>query len=242
MDVPEFVREHQHTLLLLAVAAAWFLLRATLKAFTCQGALCWLEPADWPILLNFQNPLALYALIFLLFALPFGWSSVLGTIVGIQLGLEHEMSVTELSALFFLATAISTVLTWKILELVLDTPSHWMKTWTQRVKTLYQRLAKIKKNSFWMLSVGNAVSSQLYMTAAAILLKIPKTTAYPALVLGSLLSFLVPLVLLFSAKALSLDRVTAALLVAALFLVAQNAYEKTRSPVHIKHPNKAYAH
>lgn len=206
--------------------------RATLKAWACETTPCFLEPADWPILLDLQNPLALYALIFLLFALPFGWSSVLGTLVGIQLGLEHEMSVTELSALFFLATATSTVLTWKTLELVLDKPNPWMKTWTQRVKTVYQRLTKIKKTSFWMLAVGNAASSQIYMTAAAILLKIPKTTAYPALVFGSLVSFVVPLALLFSSKALSVDGITAALLVAALFAVAQKIYEARKTANH----------
>ncbi|MDP2717791.1 MAG: hypothetical protein Q8P02_03545, partial [Candidatus Micrarchaeota archaeon] len=233
MQIRRILAEHRDVAVFVLLAVSWFLVRHFLKAALCSGP-CWLEPSDWPDLLGLTPDTPRWQiglLLFFLFAWPTGWTSVLATVIGIQLGFAHHFSVLDLTVLFVAATAASNIATFLFMQKILDKPGRTRKAWLARVKKVQARLGVLgRQGSFWLLAAGNALSSQLYMAALAVSTKTPTATAFGALMLGSLASFLVPLFVLFSAKVMTLDGVTAALLVLALFAVGGHALSGKNRP------------
>ncbi len=226
MNCRRVILKNRDVVLFVGLALFWLLARHFLKSALCAGP-CWLEPSDWPGLLGVSEataPWQIALLLLFLFAWPTGWTSVLATIIGIQIGFAHGRTVLDVTLLFLLATAASNVLTLWAMQKILEKPGPTRKAWLKRVNAVQKRFGFLrKKEMFWLLAAGNAFSSQLYMAAWAVAAKTPKIVALPAMLAGSMASYLLPLAVLFSAKVLTVDGITAGLLVLASFAAGRHA-------------------
>ncbi len=220
------LRQNKDLLVILAVFLGWLVIRQALKLSLCSSGLCWLEPSDWPSLLGVGPSSArilIVLLAFVLFAAPTGWASIVATLVAIDLMLGNGFSLLQTTLLFSLATGASLILTWRSLVFLLGNPGPARRFLTSKALFASRRMRLGKGTGiFWFLAFGNAVSSQIHFTALAQVLRVPFFSAFPPLFLGSLFSFFIPLAAFYSAKALTLDGVAAALLGLGFFGLARH--------------------
>jgi hypothetical protein len=122
-----------------------------------------------------------------LFALPFGRSGLLATLVGIQLA-EPVIGFFPLLALYVASSAASIVLVHALVEQSLLHPrAAWIHLRLAPVQSVFS--PSIRRNPLLWLSVGNLVSSQWYMSALGVLAKVPRERVWAALLAGNLAAF-----------------------------------------------------
>lgn len=198
MDVVAFIRRHKATSALLGLALVWLLVRNSVTVWVCSGTqVCWLYPDDWPALLGigpFSSPVLVLLVSAALFALPFGRSGLLATLVAIQLG-EPVLGFWGMVAIFLLASAVSIVLTHAAVAYGLRHPrAGWVHARLQPYRDVLGPL--VRRNAFVWLSLGNLVGSQWHMSALGILSGVRRDTLLLALMAGNVAGF--ALVYLFS--------------------------------------------
>lgn len=229
-SVLKFLKENVELASIAAIALLWLIMRKTAIQALCGANACWLEPGDWPILLrtaNASEPIVALTLV-VLFAIPFGRAAIAATIAGIQLGLANGYSVLEITLLFFISTTASIIVSWHAIEMFFRRPSKQAGTWLLKVQFVQKKLEWLRKRhgTFTFLAIVNALSSQIYAVAIALIIGEKEKGALPALIAGSLASFFIPLVVFFSIRALTLDGVTAILAALALIEGARSIFAK----------------
>jgi hypothetical protein len=221
----KFLKDNWELSAIIIIALLWFIFRGILIQAFCGANICWLEPGDWPILLKAANASTqVVALVLIaLFAIPFGRASIAATIAGIQLGLANGFSVFQITLLFFAATTASNLITWYGLKIFLQKPAKQTQTWLRKVQFIGKKLEwlRVRHGAFAFIAIMNALSSQIYASAIALLMGEKEKDALPALIAGSLASYFIPLLVFFTFRALTFDGISAILAALALFEIAR---------------------
>ncbi|GEM_PF-2217350 len=193
IDVDWFavLRKNALTVTAVALAAVWLLFHRPIAAWVCSDALaCWLYPNSWPLLLGVTSSSAawLVALVAaVLFALPFGRSGLLATLVGIQLA-EPVLGFWQVLVLYVASSAVSIVLVHAVVQQSLMHPrAGWIHLRLAPVQSIFS--PSIRRNPILWLAVGNVLSSQWYMSALGVLTSVPRERVWAALMVGNLAGF-----------------------------------------------------
>lgn len=155
---------------------------------------CPLDVHELPAFLGAERGSAnLVLAVFVLFLLPFGYASVLATIIGLDLGLRAGFSWEFLFALYLLASAVSVVSTYGAVRILMQkfSGSGAFALWRRRIDAASFVARKLvgRVGILAGLAVGNAVSSLVYVSALAVVLRVDAFEALVALFAGNLLSF-----------------------------------------------------
>ncbi len=215
VDFVRLVRENVATALFIALAVVWLLVRHSVAPLICGGqAACWLYPDSWPSLLGVtpeSSALLVGLVAALLFALPFGRSGLLATLVAIHLA-EPVFGFWGVLALFLIASAVSIVAVHLFIEYVLTHPhAGWLRS---RIKPLEAVFGpSIRSGGVFWIAVGNLVGSQWQVGALGVLSNIPRVRILAGLFAGNVAGF--ALVYAF-AQVPDLDAVSVMLLVLAV--------------------------
>ncbi len=218
MDWLKLIWKNKGSAILLSLALAWLLFHRPIAAWACAGAsACWLYPDSWPALLGItsQSDAWLVALLAaVLFALPFGRSGLLATLVGIQLA-EPVLGFWPLLAIYVVSSAVSIVLVHALVQQSLMHPrAAWIHLRLAPVQSVFS--PAIQRNPILWLSVGNLVSSQWYMSALGVLTHVPRERVCAALMVGNLIGFALVYVL---SQVPDLDAISVVLLTLVVALV-----------------------
>ncbi len=191
MDLLKVFWKNKLTAFLLVLALLWLLFHRPIAAWACSDtAACWLYPDSWPALLGITSQSAAWMVALLaafLFALPFGRSGLLATLVGIQLA-EPVFGFWPLVLLYVASSAVSIVLVHALVEQSLMHPrGAWIHLRLAPVQSIFS--PSIRRNPILWLAVGNLVSSQWYMSALGIIASVPRRRIWAALMVGNLAAF-----------------------------------------------------
>ncbi|MBI5225630.1 hypothetical protein HY994_00125 [Candidatus Micrarchaeota archaeon] len=218
LDVLDWIRKNKSTSSLIALALIWLLARHSVSPLICgPSPVCWLYPDSWPVLFGItaqSSPWIIGLVAAVLFALPFGRSGLLATLVGIHLA-EPVFGVFGVFGLFVAASMVSIVLVQAAVEYGLHHPkSAIIHLRLAPINTLFG--PSIRKNALLWISIGNLVGSQWQMGALGVVAGVRRQTIWLGLLLGNLVGFV--LVYVFS-QVPNLDAISVVLLVLVTALV-----------------------
>ncbi len=217
MNLLDLFRKNKATAILIVLAGIWLLMRHTITESLRQGyATCWLYPDSWPSLLGITatSPAIWIGLLAaILFALPFGRTGLLATLVGIHLA-QPVFGLFGAISIFIISSIVSIVLVHAIVEYSLRHPkAAWIHIRLKPVQSIFA--PSIRKNSILWLAIGNLVGSQWHMSALGIICDVPRPRIWLGLLLGNLVGFV--LVYFFS-KVPNLDTISIMLLILTLVM------------------------
>ncbi|MBI2444893.1 hypothetical protein HYV43_00710 [Candidatus Micrarchaeota archaeon] len=237
MDVVKLIRQNPATAFFLALAAVWLLVRHSVAPVICQGsAACWLYPDSWPQLLGVTSASSAWMVglvAALLFALPFGRSGLLATLVGIQLA-EPVFGFGGTLVLFVASSLVSIVTVHLFVEYVLThSNAGWLRSRIKPLEAIFG--PSLKKGSLFWIAVGNLVGSQWQVSALGVLSGIPRMRVLAGLMLGNVAAF--GLVYAF-AQVPDLDAVSVMLLVLAVGVLVSSPVLWTHIKAALRLPDK----
>lgn len=212
MNFLELISKNKTTTILILLAITWFILKNSIIEWICHTNLvCAIYPNSWPTLLGIttsSSTLLVGLLASVLFALPFGRSGLLTTLLGIQLA-QPAFGVIGVILIFLTSSAISIILVHAIVEYGLKHPkASWVHTRLETIQNIFA--PAIRKNSVHWLAIGNLVGSQWHMSALGIMCNIPRIRIWIGLFIGNVIGFI--LLYLFSSIP-NLDTISNVLLV-----------------------------
>ena len=217
MNVFRLIRENKASAALIVLAVAWLASRNFIAQWFCEGAKeCFLYASAWPQLLGVttSSPVIWVGLLaFVLFALPFGRSGLLATLIGINLA-QPVFGAWGVALIFVASSITSIVLVHAVVEYGMRHPkASWVHSRLKLIQSIFAPF--IRKNAVFWLAVGNLVSSQWHMSALGVICNISRPRIWLGLFLGNLIGF----TLLYSFSQVPyLDAVSSVLIVLALAL------------------------
>lgn len=227
VDFVRLIRENKATSVFIALAAVWLLVRHSVAPWLCRGeAACWLYPDSWPSLLGVTPESSVFVVglvAAVLFALPFGRSGLLATLVAIHLA-EPVFGFWGVFALFLASSVVSIVAVQLFIEYVLTHPhAGWLRARIKPLEAIFG--PSIRTGGVFWIAVGNLVGSQWQVGALGVLSGIARMRILVGLMVGNLAAFV--LVYAFS-QVPDLDAVSVMLLVLAVGVLLSSPVLWTR--------------